>query len=179
MKIMKIKNIAVLFSLMIVLFACKSNGSNPDMSELRDDIESLEEKTFSDKEEFNSELANDLLEKYLQYSNLFPKDSLAPEYLMKASSIASGLENPQKAIDCLTKIEKEYPNYDKMANVLFQHAFVLENEIKDKNAAKEYYELFIEKYPSHVLAEDAQNAIALMNLSDEELIQFLEAKNKK
>lgn len=176
---MKIKNIAVLFSLIIVLFACNSNNSNPDSSDLRDDIESLEEKTFSNKEEFNSQLANDLLTKYLEYADSFPKDSLAAEYLMRALSIASGLENPQKAIECLSRIEKEYPNYNKMANVIFQHAFVLENEIRDKNAAREYYELFIDKYPSHVLVEDAQNAIALMNLSEEELIQFLEAKNKK
>lgn len=172
---MKIKIICLLLSIITVIFGCQQKDKK---EKLIDEISSLEEKTFSQEKDLNINLAKELLLKYIEFADLY-SDSLSPNYLLKASSIASGINNPLQAIECLDKIENNYPDYDKLANVIFQHAFVLENEVKDKIAAKEYYELFIEKYPSHILVEDAKNAISLMGLSDQELIKFLERTNKK
>lgn len=159
---------------MITIFSCKPKTEQLILIE---EIEKLEQKLYSSKGEVNFELASETLKKYDEFVEKYKTDSLSPEYLFKAASLANGIDDNFKALSYLQKIEKSYPNYEKSGTVLFQHAFILDNCIKDKNGAKEYYKKFVKQYPNHILAKDAENAIALLELTDEELINFLESNN--
>ncbi|MDR2836868.1 MAG: tetratricopeptide repeat protein [Bacteroidales bacterium] len=173
------KNITRILSLLLISITIFSCNSNIEKENLVEEIKKIDEKLFSQKEEaINAELANDALKKYEEYVNTFPEDSLSPELLYKASLIAYGMDDFTKATSFLERIENKYTSYQKYGTVLFQHAFILENGIHDKNSAKQYYQKFINTFPNHVLTEDAKNALIYIDLTDEELLKLFESNNK-
>jgi tetratricopeptide (TPR) repeat protein len=169
------KIVVILIIICSILWACKQK--TPQEKE-QNNISNIENKIFSKGEEFNEELARETLAKYEEYAKLYEYDSLTPEYFFRASSLCVGLGNYLKALAYLQKIEQKYPKYPKIAEVFFQHAFILDTYLNDKIGAKNFYDKFIQNYPTHHLIPEAKNALLLLDLNDQELIKMLEDKNK-
>jgi hypothetical protein len=55
--------------------------------------------------------------------------------------------------------------------------FIAENNLGDKNAAREYYNRFLIKFPQHKMANDVKMLIQSLNMTDEMLIQNLKRQN--
>jgi len=83
-----------------------------------------------------------------------------------------------KAIAFLKQIESGYPDFPDMGNVIFLIGFTYDSNEKNFDAAREYYEKFLEKYPEHPLAKDTKILIKNLGKSLEEIIREFEAKNK-
>lgn len=114
---------------------------------------------------------------YWQYYEDFPEDSLSPFYLYKAAELTIYMQQGIKAISYLKRIEQYYPDYSDLSSVLFLIGFTYDNDVRDYDSAKQYYSLFLEKYPDHQLANDTKILIQNLGKSPEELIREFEAKN--
>ena len=54
---------------------------------------------------------------------------------------------------------------------LFLKGFLLENDLKKPEKAKEIYESFMQKYPNHAMAKDVNFLIQNLGKSDKEIIE--------
>jgi outer membrane protein assembly factor BamD (BamD/ComL family) len=60
------------------------------------------------------------------------------------------------AIENFKTILEKYPEGETTAQSTFMVGFIYANSLENLDEAKKYYTLFIEKYPDHDLADDAQ-----------------------
>lgn len=169
------KKIILIIFLIGIIAAC--SHKTPQEKE-QNKITNVEKQIFSKGDDFNADLARETLDEYEKYAKNYENDSLTPEYLFRASSLCTGLKDYLKALAYLQKIEQKYPHFSKSAEVIFQHAFILDNYLQDKKGAKNYYQKFLEKYPKHYLSSEAEKAMLYLDFNDKELIDMLESQNK-
>ncbi len=151
-----------------------------DAKTLKKEIAALEKELFGDTTgTMDLVKTNLLIEKYTRYADAFPKDSLAPEYLFKASDLAMNSNKPGKTISLYNRIIKEYPGYKNVSTCYFLKGFVYDDQLKEYDKAKKYYRLYLEKYPDGEFADDAQMALKYLGKSPEELIKMFEKEGKK
>jgi outer membrane protein assembly factor BamD (BamD/ComL family) len=77
------------------------------------------------------------------------------DYYMLANE-QYGKEAYADAIETFKLILEKYPNGETTAQSTFMLGFIYANSLENFEQAKKYYTLFIEKYPDHELADDAQ-----------------------
>ena len=156
----------------VLLVSC---GSQQEKKQMRQNIASLETSLFSDSLGPVDRLkAQEMIQAYEDFVNLFPDDSLAPEYLYKGSELAMNLQMSGRAIEGFQEILNNYPDFDKAALCVFLQAFIYENHMQQYDEAKALYRSFLEKYPGHELAEDAMVSMQNMGKSLEDLIKSWE-----
>jgi TolA-binding protein len=83
------------------------------------------------------------------------------------------------AIGYYNRILLNYPAFKKRPICIFLQAFILENQMQQFDQAKARYQEFIDKYPDHELAKDAQASINNMGKPIEELIKQWDLKNSQ
>jgi len=167
------KTLKVLFVLAVigVISAC-----GPSKDKKNNNITILEE-TFSDQSKgLDKVKAQELKDAYLEYANLFPDDSLSPEYLFKAADITMNIIDSRQAINIYNRILADYPDFRKAPQCIFLKAFIFENNLNDLVNAKKYYLEFLEKYPEDDFADDAQISLDNLGKSPEELIREFETR---
>ncbi len=162
----------LLFFMAVLLVSC---GSQQEKKQMRQTISNLETSLFSDTLGPVDRLkAQEMIQAYDDFVKLFPEDSLAPEYLYKGSELAMNLQMSGRAIEGFQEILNNYPDFDKIALCVFLQAFIYENHMQQYDEAKALYRSFLEKYPSHELAEDALVSMQNMGKSLEDLIKSWE-----
>lgn len=103
---------------------------------------------------------------------------LAPKALFETAKVyqgqviknLSGKESLLKSVAVYKKIFTDYPKSKEAENSLFMSGFILANELNDYNAAKEIYELFIQKFPDGSLADDAMIELENLGKTPEEIL---------
>lgn len=95
----------------------------------------------------------------------------AEKLFLAAKEYQGAVRDPEKAVQLISKLEKDYPEYGKMPEALFYLGFVYENELHDYDKAEKYYKKVIKKYPDHRFAEQAKAALELLGMSAEEVIE--------
>lgn len=185
-----IKNLSFLFLISILLFTvgCSDSASNSESSKgkakevvtdpLLIEIQDMEAKAKSDTI-FDRNTGLRLLRAYQEYYNKNSKDSLGLAYLFEAARVADALGKYDKAVELLINYHDLIGNYHKKAEAAYLAAFVYDAHKKDTEKAIEYYNKVIELYPKSEWAEQAKAALHLVGKSDEDLIKFLDEKNKK
>lgn len=175
---MKTYHLVVFFAVSMIVASC-GNAKKPlaERNQLTKEISDME-KSLLANDEPDADLADKMINAYLEYAEKFPQDTVTPEYLFKASEIAMNFGRATEAIEFLTRIEKDYKKYDKYPAVIFMKAFIYENYLDDINKAADYYTIFVEKYPNHKLAKDANAALTYLGLDDEELIKLFEKNSQ-
>ncbi len=142
---------------------------------MRDKISTLEAGLYADSLGPVDRLkAQEMIQTYDSFVELYPDDSLAAEYLYKGSELAMNLQMSGRAIEGFQKILDNYHDFDKIALCVFLQAFIYENHMQQYDQAKQLYREFLETYPGHELAEDAMVSIQNMGKSLEELIKSWE-----
>lgn len=172
--VMKIVNLVVIIIVSIVLASC-GNGNKPlaEKNKALSEISEKEKKLML-TDEPNADVANEMIELYKNYVEKYPDDSIAPEFLYKAVEIAMNFGRAYEAIEFLDIIERSYENFDKYPAIFFLKAYIYENHIHDINKATDCYTIFLEKYPNHELAKDAEAALIFIGIDDAELIKLFE-----
>lgn len=163
----------ILFVIGVSIFASCSNGKTKEYKS----IISLEEEVYSMKM-VDKEKGTDLIDAYVEYANTYPKDTASVYFLFKAGDIAMNMNMASQAILYYDKVLVMDPDFRKAPESLFLKAFIYENQLGDLVQAKKYYELFLEKYPKHVLAKDAKASLLYLGKSPEELIKMFQEMNK-
>ncbi len=84
-----------------------------------------------------------------------------------------------KALFYFNKLQNNFPDYKNTPYSVFLQAFLYESQMNDTAKAREYYNLFISKYPNHNLVKDAKASINMLGKDLNEIIKEFEAKNKE
>jgi TolA-binding protein len=117
----------------------------------------------------------------------YPDSKLAPEALQKMAEFyqynlvkdISQEESLKKAAKLYFDFYKKYPDNEASPKALFMSAFILANEpINDYEEATGRYNLFIEKFPSHYLADEAREEIKYMGIPAGEILERKVAAGK-
>lgn len=111
---------------------------------------------------------------YNDFITQYPEDEQTYAYLELKAKYQSANKQYQEAIETYNVILEKYPNHEKNADALFMQAFIYENQLFDKTAAKEIYTQFIQQYPNHDLMPSAQFSIDNLFLTDEEIMKKFE-----
>ena len=102
---------------------------------------------------------------------------LSEEQYYEKAKEAYSKHQINQALDFYKKIIAEYPDGKRAPESLFMLGFIYANDLKKYDQAKKYYTEFIQKYPKHELADDAQ--YELKNLGkDLNQLPFLKDSSK-
>ena len=115
---------------------------------------------------------------YDKFAEAFPNDSQTIDYLFKSAELHRSLKEFDVAVTIYEKIVKSVTANSKQANCLFLMGFTYENELNQKEKAKQYYNEFLEKYPKHELIESVKFSLKNIDKPMEEIIKEFEQKNK-
>lgn len=173
------KNYILLFALG-VLAAC-GGTDQPALSENDQRIAELESIVYTDTTgRFDAQIA---LELAALYTNKVRKeavpDSVAVDLHFKSGELYMNAGKSNLAIRQFDIIVKDHPNSDKVGASAFMKGFVAETVGGDEELAKKNYQEFIEKFPDHHLADDAQFSIDNLGLTDGELLERIRSKNQQ
>ncbi len=113
------------------------------------------------------------------YAMVFPDSKETPRYLFNAAEVSKTMGTFAKSLSLYDWIIKKYPTNEAAPTAMFLKAFILEDNMKNIDAAKEAYEMFIEKFPEHHFADDAQFSLNNLGKSDAEIQQELERLQKQ
>ncbi len=141
-----------------------------DTNQFLVDLKEMENKIDANVNNADTDLLKEAVTTYQDFAGIFPKDPKAPDYLLKASDFALITAQPEKSVKILDRIIREYPDYGKMEDVMYNRASHLDIELRDTTLAKQAYQDFIDKFPkatNKVL--DAQFRIQTISLTLEEL----------
>lgn len=174
--------IVIVFTALAALSACNSAPvQESETDSVKAKIDSLEAVLFVDSEKPADHAAGmSLVKSYAKFYRLSePKDSLAADMLFKAGEVSMGIGQGNMAVKYFKIVSQDHRGFHKAPEALFLAGFCEENVNKDTADARRFYELFMNRYPDHKLAEDAKFSIQNMKMSDEELIRMFEEKLKE
>lgn len=141
-------------------------------------IDSLESVFYADSLQLNTNTTTALMKAYIEFSTLFVADKeLSPEYLYKAAALARANKLPVKAIRYYSQIENDYPGYIKNSEAAFLLAFTYDEDLNQKEQAKEAYQDVVDKYPGDMWAIQSEERLKTIDMSDEDLIESFRQKN--
>ncbi|TAE51777.1 MAG: hypothetical protein EAZ89_09600 [Bacteroidetes bacterium] len=76
-----------------------------------------------------------------------------------------------KAISLYDRVQKNYPASEEAALALFNQGFIYNNNLLDTARARRVYTEFIQRFPAHELADDADFEIKTLGLSPDSLLK--------
>ncbi len=137
-------------------------------------------KSFADttKGRLDRRLANKLIGAYEAAYIVDPDGANSGDHLYNAGDIARSAGQSQKALKNWEKLYNKYPDHDKAAQVLFLQGFIYENTYRKMDSAQVRYEAFMERFPSHDLADDVKFSLENLGKTPDEIIKQFESKNK-
>jgi len=106
-----------------------------------------------------------------------PNSFQAAQYLYKAAEVSRSIRTFPKTLTIYDWLIDTYPKYEKTPTVVFLKGFLLDNELKNLDLAKQSYEVFIERYPEHELASHVKFLIENLGKSDEEILDLITKQN--
>ncbi len=170
------KKLALLFSISLFMIISCTNKRE----KLSNDIKQRESKLFSNGNAYNLKTpeVQGLIDKYILFANTFPEDTSAAEYIYKSADLYIGIKNYTAAAKSYDEVIKLYPSYSKMSYCIFLAGFNAENNLRDYDLAKKYYELFLLKYPKAAMADDVRFSLLNLGKSADDIVKEFEQKNR-
>lgn len=168
--------LTISFVMSLLLITSCNSGKNPaNQQNLQQKISSAESRVLLQDGTLLADSAQKLISLYNNYSEKFPKDSMASEYLFNAIDISLNLPQPSKTLELIDRYIALYPTDERAGTALFFKAFLYDQQLDNLAASKEFYEQFLAQYPNHDFANDAQAALKHLGKTPEELIREFEA----
>jgi len=166
----------VLFFVIAVFAGCTSseNKALEAIKQKESTLYSEDTKNFK----FDEKQARETIAAYEDFAQKFPESKQTPEMLLKAADLHRSVKEYDLALNLYKTIETQYPDFEKMAQVIFLEGFVYENELFKLEKAKERYELFLKNYPDHELADDVRFSLQNLGKSPEEIIKGFERETE-
>ena len=166
---------AVVFLFLAIGCSQENEGDKSDKidkSELAAKIESLRDSLSTPMEDAVAKRVSlDLMRSCLEFVDAFPADDRDADYLFTASRAAAGLNQFEKSLSILNRIKKGFNGYTKMPEVYFLYAFILDENLDQKEKAKAAYMELINTFPDDPLSVQSATLLDQLYMSDEELIE--------
>lgn len=168
------KKIFFLSLLAVMIFTACTTEENKAQKKITE----MEKTLFNDEAGLLSQQqAEDIIAAYMDYAEAFPKDATSAEYLFRASDVSMNTGNFALSLNLLSRIQADYPEYNKVSQCLFLQGFIWENYIGNAEKAREIYERFLEQYPDDDFADDVTLSLKNLGKTPEELIKMFEQEN--
>lgn len=110
-------------------------------------------------------------ESYLDGGN-----SLSADEYFKVAELYESVGRYDQTIAMLEKLRTAHPKTGRAADALFKIGFIQHNNLNDLQKAEDTYRKFINAYPDHHFADDAQMEIDNLGVSPEEIIRRAQEK---
>jgi tetratricopeptide (TPR) repeat protein len=165
------------FALGLFIFASCAEKKVDQQVALVARIDSLENILLTDSLNISDEPASEIIKAYLQFADSYPQDSSAADYLFKAADVMRGMYRYQDAVQVLELVVTRYPNSEKAPAALFYAGFILHADTEQNMLAIPFFQRLIDEFPEHPLSNDARNLLPLLNMNDEQLLDFLKQRN--
>jgi len=164
----KLQSTFVILTLLTLLSSCALDNK----AQLKENIDQQEQILFEEnKGIIDKKMAANMILAYTQYVDNFPEDEQSPDYLFKAADVSINIFHSQQTINLFNRLLNDYPNNDKIAEVLFLKAFTFDNYMQEYDSAKIYYQAFLSKYPKHNFAKDAKMSMENLGKSPEDIVK--------
>lgn len=173
----RMNKLFLLLASLWLLTACGEQKKADPQAELTARIDSLEAVLVNDSLRLSDEAASEVIKAYLKYADTWPKDSSAVDYLFKAADVMRGMYRYQDAVQTLELVVSRYPDSDKAPAALFYAGFILHADTEQNNLALPFFQRLIDDFPDHPLTKDARNILPMLNMSEEQLLEFLQQRN--
>ncbi len=164
--------------LLLSIFVALLMACGPSPKKMQEEIKQKEALLFNENGLLNPEKGNEMIRLYYEYYRKFPKDTLSAKYLFDAAGLKVTLKDYYGAIGIYDTIISQFAQTHEAPQALFMKAFTYDNYLQRINEARQYYQLFIDTYPHHSLADDAKKSIEFLGKSDEEIMKMLEEASK-
>ncbi len=163
----------ILFSFLFI-FSCQTDntGQSGDSASMLTKIDKLSNELYNnDTKRINLPKAQEYIASCEKFATEFPTEAKAPELLFKAGETARSIRQFPKAIEIYNRIYDNFQQHEKAPQALFLKAFTLDNDLKQKDAAKALYEEFLKKYPTNDFADDTEFLLKNLGVSDDDIIK--------
>lgn len=157
--------------------AAEERTEGSEVAEAVRRVQAMQDSLYAHPERMNLKSARELADGYQLFARKYPRDSLAPEYLLLAAGLMPNLGEAKQSIVIYNRIIKEYPRWQRLPETYFLKALTLEDALGQKGAAEQAYLDVVYKFPDHRFAAEAKQAIENLNYTPEELIRKFEAMN--
>ena len=135
------------------------------------DLKDAEKTLFNADQSLNEAVAPDVAEKYCQFVDENPKDSLADEWLYHALEINVMLKDAQKSEELCDQLLKKYPQSHWAPISLFLMGnYVYDGQLNDTAKAHAAYQRLIDEYPDDKLVDDAQKSIEFLGWTPDQIM---------
>jgi outer membrane protein assembly factor BamD (BamD/ComL family) len=121
---------------------------------------------------FDTVKMNQLVILYDTYVSQFPDDTLTDDYLFQAANLSRVLKNGEKALKYYTLLIQKYPENEFIPECYFFRGVVYEEVMYDMGAAALCYKEFINAFPNHPLAKDAELSLQYLGKSPDEIVEM-------
>ncbi|HMM10579.1 MAG TPA: hypothetical protein PKE03_00600 [Bacteroidales bacterium] len=165
------------FILVILVSSCGPSKTKDNDSVSK--IEQFENALFAEGGAYSQDTARMLMDLYVRYADSLPQDEKSPDYLFNAADLSMYFSDPGRTIWLLDRLMMRYPTHEKASMSLFLKAFVYDTRLDDTASARHFYSKFIEQYPTHAFASEAEAAIRNLGKSPEDLIREFEQLNSR
>jgi tetratricopeptide (TPR) repeat protein len=151
----------------------EANADAAKRQEMLTQIQDLHTQAFEEDVRMDRSVGHDLMKSYIAFANAFPKDSLTAEYLFEAADIGRELGRHQQAINLYQNVHDGYPSFKGRAEAAFLIGFIYQTGLNDRIMAEKHYNKVIELHPESEWAKAAKDALITVNMTDDQLLDFL------
>lgn len=195
------KHLYILISLSFLLVNCGGSESkktdetvsvekNQKVKETKDpaleteDLETLQEldnQLVKNDLTIDLNVAKELYTRAISFSKDYPKSENLEIVLSYAAKGAEGIENFKEAVEILHKLAYDIPESNKTVIYMYNKGKILEEKIKDKEAAKAAYKELIKRFPRNPISKNMKTYLrdGLIDMTKEEKIKYLQEKNQE
>jgi|GEM_PF-1352270 len=175
--------------------SCGNNNNTANDQKVKDSLEraagrDVYVKAVTDAEaaikgskQFDGKLALAGIKAYSDFIALYPKDSLTPEYLLRAADLSRGTGNYQQAAIYLEQIMENHKGYPRYADACLMAALNYDDHLEHTKDGTErariIYQYLIDKYPNTTYAENAKVLIQYLGKPDSLMINDIIQKGGK
>lgn len=177
------KNIGIFLVVSSFFMSCNSENANNSEQinsskiEVANDIINSNIEDLKKTDIIDKEKVAELILNIDAFAKENPKNSKTPKHLELKAKYLGAMGKHKESIEIYNTIYKEYGNYVNRADALFMMAFKQENDLHNKEIAKDLYRKFLAEFPNDEFAKDAKFAIKNIDKSPEELLEMFK-KNK-
>lgn len=154
---------------LVVMAATLLAACGPSREERINQIEQFEDSIFENPLLTDEATADELTELYVDFADKYKSDSLAPIYLFKAAESQGAVLHTDHAVELFHRVIDNYPDFADMPMCFFLigNAYDLNSQYEEAKAA---YQLFVDKFPDHYMAEQTRLLIPRVGMSPEEML---------
>ncbi len=194
------KHLYILLSLTILLGSCgesddkktestENNKENTSTNESKnpalelDDLtilQELDDQLVKNDLTIDINVAKELYTRAVDFSKDYPESENLEIVLSYAAKGAEGIENFKEAVEILHKLAYDIPESNKTVIYMYNKGKILEEKIKDKEAAKAAYKELIKRFPRNPISKNMKSYLSngLIDMSKEEKIKYLQEQNQ-